>query len=55
MSINQIEKAQAKAVIKFELANQIRELLDNAKKSYGAQDWADDELEACICELVFEE
>jgi hypothetical protein len=55
MTINQIEKAQSKATLKFELAKHIRELLDEAKKTYGAQDWDDDELEACICELVFEE
>jgi GTPase Era involved in 16S rRNA processing len=55
MTMSKIETAQQKQNVKFELAKQIRALLDEAKKTYGAQDWDDDELEQCVCELVFEE
>lgn len=55
MTVTKIEKAKEKAMMKFELAKQIRELLDAARKEYGATDWDDDDMEAGILELVTEE
>lgn len=55
MTTTQIEKRAARAMTKFDLAKQIRALLDTAKKAYGATEWADDEIEAQVMELVTEE
>lgn len=44
--------AQKKANVKFELALKIRELLDAAKKEYGSTEWADDDIETSVIELV---
>lgn len=41
--------------IVFETAKKIRELLDEARKAYGASDWDDAEKEASVLELVTEE
>ena len=55
MTRARIEKAQAAANLPFELAKQIRQLLDEAKKAggYTADDWA--EVEQKVLELVSEE
>jgi hypothetical protein len=55
MNMKQIEKKQARSQVPYEVAKQIRALLDESRKSYGATDWDDDELELKIQELVFEE
>lgn len=55
MTKSQIEKVQVKANAKYEVAKAIRELLDAAKKTYGATEWADDDMETEIQTLVFEE
>ncbi len=55
MTKNQIEKRQAAANVKFEMAKKIRELLDAARKEYGPSDWDGDDLESEIAALVFEE
>ena len=55
MTMAKINKLQARENIKYEVAKQIRELLDAARKSFGPQDWDDDDIESAICELVFEE
>lgn len=55
MTQNQIERRMQQEMVPYQLAKQIRELLDQAKKAYGAQDWADSEVETKIAELVFEE
>lgn len=47
--------AQKKANVKYEIALKIRELLDAAKKEYGATEWNDDEMESKIVELITEE
>lgn len=54
MTKTQIEKEAAKANRKYELARQIRELLDAAKKEYGAE-WGNDDVEAEVQRLVFDE
>ena len=55
MTTTQIEKKAARAMTKYTVAKQIRELLDAAKKAYGATDWTDEDLESQIMELVTEE
>ena len=55
MTQNQIEKRMQQEMVPYQLAKQIRELLDAAKKSYGAQDWTDADVEQRISELVFED
>lgn len=55
MTTTQISKKAARAMTKFEIAKQIRELLDAAKKAYGATEWTDEDLEGQILELVTEE
>lgn len=41
--------------IVFDTAKKIRELLDEARKAYGAEAWDDDDKEAAVIELVTEE
>lgn len=54
MTIEQLSKKQAEANLPFELARQIRELLDAAKKTWkGEDDWED--IESQVIELVTEE
>ena len=55
MTAVQIEERQARANVPFEVAKQIRELLNAAKKDYGAKDWVDDDVECTIQALVFED
>ena len=55
MTLNQIEKQAAREMKKFEIAKQIRALLDAARKEYGTQDWNDEDMEGEISRLVFEE
>lgn len=46
---------QKKIAIKFETARKIRELLDEARKAYGADAADEDDLESGIIELVTED
>lgn len=55
MTKTQIEKKAAREMVKFEMAARIREILDAARKEYGAGDWDDDEIENQIADLVFAE
>ncbi len=55
MSVEDISKAQGKANVKYELAKQIRQLLDEARRIYGSQEWDDDDLENEILELISQE
>lgn len=55
MTMKKIEAEQKKDSIKFELAKQIRALIDAARKEYGADDWDGDDIESRVCELVFED
>ena len=55
MNAAKIEAAKVKAAIPYEVAKQIRELLDQARKSYGPSDWDGDDIEARVIELVTEE
>jgi hypothetical protein len=55
MKVKTIMAKQQKENVKFELAVRIREMLDAAKKEYGAQDWEDDDVENEVSELVFGE
>jgi len=52
MTKNQIAKKAEREAKKFEIAMQIREILDNAKKYYGAEDWEGDEIENQILDMV---
>ena len=54
MTIKQIEAKQVKDNIKFEVSKRIREILEEAKKEYGAKDWDADDVESEIDALVFE-
>lgn len=51
MTTKEIAVKQTKANVKYEAAKKIRQLLDEAKKEYGA-DWDDDDIESQIIELV---
>lgn len=55
MTKAEIEKKAAREMVKFEVAKQLREILDAARKQYGPQDWDGDELENQIADLVFGE
>jgi hypothetical protein len=55
MTLKQIATMQEKANIAFELAAQIRKLLDAARKEYGANEWDENEIETKIAELAFDE
>jgi hypothetical protein len=46
---------QARENVKFELAKQIRTILDEARKAYGGEDWDDECVEESVLELVSEE
>ena len=58
MTTSQIEKAKATAVkkasTKFDVAAQLRSVLDAARAQYGASDWDDEDLEADILEILSE-
>lgn len=54
MKTKAIVEKQARENVKFELAKQIRTLLDEARKSYGS-DWDEHDVETEICDLVFGE
>lgn len=53
MSTKKITAEQEKLNVKFELAKQIRQMIDEAKKKFGS-DW-DEQWESEIAELVFDE
>lgn len=55
MTVAQLEKAQAREALLFETAKRVRELLDAARKEYGAEDYDERDGEARILELVTEE
>lgn len=52
MTSKQIENARMKYNVKFEIAKQIRELLDAARKEYGPTEWDDNDMETEVLELV---
>lgn len=55
MTIQRIEEEKARAGLKYDVARQIRELLDAARKTYGSTDWDAEDLESQVLELVSEE
>jgi hypothetical protein len=55
VKVKTIMAKQSEANVKFELAKQIRTILDDARKAYGVDAWDEDDVETQICELVFEE
>jgi len=55
MTIKGINQKQAQQSVKFEVAKRIRELLDVARKEYGADEWDGDEVENEVVELVTED
>lgn len=52
MTAAQIANAQRRAAVPYQVAAQVRELLDDARKSYGPTEWDDDDVEGKIVELV---
>lgn len=54
MTTEQIAEKHRKETIRFVTARKLRELLDVAAGEYGA-DWAEDDAETSILELVTEE
>lgn len=52
MTIDAITKKQARENTVYDTAKQIRGLLDQARESYGADAFDDDEIESQIIELV---
>jgi hypothetical protein len=52
MTANAISKKQTQAQIPYEVARQIRELLDAARKSYGSQAWDEEAVEDQVIDLV---
>lgn len=55
MTSKQIEAKMAKEVLVYETAKKIRELLDEARKAYGPNDWDEADRESQVLELVTEE
>lgn len=55
MTVKQIEEKQALESIVFDTAKKIRQLLDEAKKQYGAAEWDEADRESAVLELVTEE
>jgi hypothetical protein len=55
MTTKQIEAKQMKETLVFETAKKIRELLDAARKEYGASEWDDNGKEQETLDLVTEE
>ena len=55
MRVEAIEAMQERALAKFDVAKQIRELLDAARKECGEKEWDDDDMESEILALVTEE
>lgn len=55
MTTAQIEKRQSQANVPYEVAKQIRALLDAARKEYGPTQWDENDVQCVIQELVFED
>ena len=55
MTRAKIEKEAQRAQIPYQLALQIRQLLDDARKAYGGEAWDGDDMESKVLELVTEE
>lgn len=52
MTKAQIAKKAEQAQIPFCVAAQIRELLDAARKEFGADDWDSEDVESTVLDLV---
>lgn len=52
MKATQIEKAQERAAVPYQVALQVRALLDEARAKYGPGDWDADDVEEKVVELV---
>lgn len=55
MTTDKIQTAADRAQVKYTIAKQIRELLDQARKDFGPKDWDADDMDAEISALVFED
>lgn len=55
MTSKQIEARGQREALVYGTARKIRELLDEARKSYGADAWDDGDKESQVLELVTEE
>ena len=59
MTAKQIEAKQAeeakKLALQYDTARQIRELLDGARRTYGAEEWDGDDIENHVLDLVVNE
>lgn len=58
MTTDQISKAgeidRTRSEIKHGAAIEIRQILDDSRKAYGADDWDDGDVETAVLELVTE-
>ena len=55
MTSAQIQKEQERANVKFQVALQLKEILDAARKAYGPTNWDDEDMNGEISRLVFED
>jgi hypothetical protein len=55
MKIEKIQAEKVRAMTKYDIAAKIREILDEARKSYGPAKWEEDDVESEIIALVTEE
>lgn len=55
VTLKEIATMQARSNVPFDLARQIREMLDTARKEYGPTAWEDDDIETKLQELIFGE
>jgi hypothetical protein len=55
MTTKEIETKMNRERIPYETAIKIRTLLDEARKSYGAEDWDDSDKESEVLSLVTDE
>ena len=57
MTLETIKERKEREAMPYEIAIEIRNALNEARKEYNRKggDWDGDEVEVTICELVFEE
>jgi hypothetical protein len=50
--MKQIEEAKRAAAVPFDVALQLRKVLDDARTAYGAKRWDEDDLESQVLDLL---
>lgn len=53
MTTKEIQKRADRSTLKYELAKKVRQLLDEARKTYGPEDWESDDIETELADLIF--